>query len=534
MTIHAYAAAALLLWSPHVGSVGQVPGAADAAVRQRASVAPRHVLAQLSALMDEGELSRARTLVEQALRRYPSDAALHNIAGAIDAQQGAYGAAERHFQAAIRADRHLAGAYVNLGRLYQEHAKEDPAAPRKALAVYRELLSVDPANTEALFQAAYLSACAGDWASSRVRLDRLPIDVRSRPQALAVLAVDLAGLADHIRAAEVAREIIRHPGLTEQDLLAVIPALERAKDDVLSELLFAGLDERHLASAGSLRQLGIVNMRLGRLGRAREVLERAFSDGGAPVPLLVDLARVAYKQRDFEGALGYLAHARDLDPNNAEVHFMFGIACVELNLGAEAYDALKKAVALAPGNAYVNYAMGAVAIHRHDPSDALPYFEKYVRLKPDDPRGRFALGAARFYSNDLNAARLDLRQAARSADTAAGAHYFLARIARQENDIETARQEIERALQANPRYADALAEVGWIETRRGEFEAAERSLQQALAIDPDNYAATFNLAALYARTRDPRADEQKTKLEALQAKRAAAAQEFLRIIQVVQ
>ena len=57
----------------------------------------------------------------------------------------------------------------------------------------------------------------------------------------------------------------------------------------------------------------------------------------------------------------YLAHARDLEPGNAEVQFFFGIASIELNLGNEAYDALKKAVALSPENPYVNYAMGAVA-----------------------------------------------------------------------------------------------------------------------------------------------------------------------------
>jgi tetratricopeptide (TPR) repeat protein len=449
-------------------------------------------------------------------------------------QQASYADAERHFRAAIDANPRLPAAYLNLGRFYQEHASEDPGAIRKALAAYGVLLKLDPANVEGLYQTAYLYACIGEWSPSYAALERLPADVRSRPQALVLLAADLAGNGQSSRALQTAAALIDHPDLTEIDLLAALPALERAHDDALLLRLFSGLDRRHLASAASLRQLGLVEGRLGHLDRSREALERAVpSERGPLSSLLLDLARVAYKQKDYEGALGYLAHARDVDPQNPEVHFFFGLACVELNLGSEAYESLKKAVALAPQNPFVNYAMGAVSIHRHEPSEAIPYFEAYVRMKPDDPRGRFALGAARFYGNDFEGARADLEPAARIPETAAGAHYFLGRIARQLNDLDTARDQIVQALQADPHHANALAELGLLQTRAGDYEAAERSLNQALALDRDNYAATVNLAALFARTRDPRRAEQDARLDALQRNRALAGQEFLRIIEVV-
>ena len=508
--------------------------AAQAPPGTRAATAPARLLSELSTLVDKGDLPLARRSVDAALNRFPSDAALLNIAGAIDAQQGAYRAAEHHFQAAIAADSRLAAAYLNLGRLYQEHSADDSEASQKALAVYKQLLVVEPVNAEALFQAAYLTACAGQWAASRGFLNRLPPAAQQRPQALATLAVDLAGLGDGAGARDLAVRLIAEPDLVEEDVLALIPAFDRLDDKTVAEALFAGLDKRQLASAASLRQLGLVTAKHGRFEAARQILERAIDTSGSPtVSLLLDLANVAYRQKDFRGALGYLAHARDLEPHNAQVHFFFGISCIELNLGSEAYEALKKAVALAPDNASVNYALGAVSIHRREPSEAIPYFEAYVRLEPENPRGRFALGAARFYSNDFDAARADLQKAAAVPATAAGAHYFLARIARQSNDLATAQDEIRRALEANPRNADALAELGLLQTRSGEFQAAERSLQDALAIEPDNYAATFNLAALYARTKDPRRDEQQARLAALQEKRAVSAQEFLRMIEVV-
>lgn len=522
-----------VLWAGHATRAEQGRPATEQAPA-RAATAPPQLVSELKDLLEAGELARAKTIVAAALRRYPSDAALHNIAGAIEAQQGQYRSAERHFLAAMQAAPRAAPAYLNLGRLHQEHAGDDPDAAQKALAAYRQLLRIDPFHAEALFQAAYLSAFVGDWSSSRALLDRLPEELRSRPQALAVLVVDVAGIGDQARALEVGTQLLAHPELTEEDVLAVIPAFEHAKQDAMAERLLTGLEARGLASAESSRQLGRVYLRQERFGDARQALERAARAAGMPsAAILLDLARSAYKQKDFQGALGYLAHARDLDAQNAEVHFFFGMTCVELNLGSEAYESLRKAVSLAPDNAYVNYAMGAVAIHRHEPSEAVPYFEKYVQLKPGDPRGRFALGAARFYSNDLEAARTDLDAAAGSPEAAAGAHYFLGRIARQLNHLDKAREEIERALQANHDYADAWAELGLLQTRRGEYAAAEQSLARAIQSDPDSYAAAFNLATLYARTRDPRRQAQEERLKTLQQNREVAAQEFLRMIQVV-
>jgi tetratricopeptide (TPR) repeat protein len=404
-----------------------------------------------------------------------------------------------------------AASYLSRARAYQERAADDPAAAVKAIELYRELLAVDPTNVEALYQSAFLLALQGNFADSRALIDRLPADARDRPQALAVLTADLAGLgaasAASADAMNTAKRLAEHPALTATDIVSILPA-------------FAHMPAR------ADRATGAVVQQLLQALDTRGLIEQPT------VPLLIDLARAAYRAGNPKGALGYLAHARDLEPRNAGVHFFFGVACIDLNLGAEAYESLKKAVALDPGNPFVNYALGAVSIQRHDASEALPYFETYVRLRPDDPRGRFALGAARFYSNQLEAARTDLQQAATHPETAAGAHFFLARIARQLNDLDTARTELDFTLRANPQYADAWAELGLVQTRTAQYADAERSLEKALALDPHHYAATFNLSTLYSKTRDPRRDQQAARLAALQEQRAAQAQEFLRIIEV--
>ncbi len=514
-----------------IGQLDAHPAAARAQ-GSRPALAPPALLRQVNELLGRHELAAARQGLAPALVQFPGDPAVHNLAGVIDAEDRAFASAARHFETAIEIAPRDPAAYENLGRLYQEQSADDPAARAKALDTYRRLLDVQPANAEALYQSGFLLTLDGQFAAARSRIERLPPGLRLEPQVQAVLAVDLAGAKDP-GAAAAARALLADPRLTAPDVMAVMPAFDRLPDDEGPRLLLEGLDRRGLADAAVLESLGQIHARHQRYREARATLERAVAIGGPRVPVLLDLARAADKLGDHEGALGYLAHARDLDPANAIVHFLFGIVCVELNLGSEAYESLKKAVALAPDNPLINYAMGAVSMFRHEPSESLPYFEKYIALTPADPRGRLALGVARFHSGQFDAAAVDLREAVEHPETAAGAHYFLGRIARQANDLAAARREVDAALRLYPKYAEAWAELGLIQTRAGDYAAAERSLGEATTIDPDNYAAAVNLAVLYGRTKDPRQQAHAARLEALQEKRSAQAQEFLRIIEVV-
>jgi tetratricopeptide (TPR) repeat protein len=510
-----------------------VAASSAASLTPQDGVAPEATLRQIAALLERGDAAAARGAIDPALRAFPNDPLLHNLAGVIAAQQGDFAGAETHFQHSIQLAPKNAPAYENLGRLYQERAAAQPTVRAKAIDVYLRLLRADPNNIEGLFQSGLLMMLDGQFAASRAMIERLPRAVRDRPQVLSVHIANLAGAGDLAAARTAIHALAAEAALTENDVLAVLPGLRSDAGDEVATLMLEALDRRHLASARGLRALAMIRVRAGRFADARELLERGVAADGATAPMLVDLAQTAVKLKDNRGALGYLAHARSLEPANPTVHFLFGMVCVEENLIREAYDSLKRAVELDPENPMVNYAMGAVATHRHEPSESLPYFEKYVRLKPDDPRGHFALGTAHFYSNQFDEARPELERAARAPETATGAHLFLGRIARQGNDLPTARREIERALQLNPGLADAWAELGLIQTRTNEFGQAEQSLNKALSIVPDHYAASVNLAALYGRTKDPRARAQAEKVATLIEQRDARAQEFLRIIEVV-
>jgi tetratricopeptide (TPR) repeat protein len=482
-------------------------------------------------LMQQNRGAEARQSLAAACKKFPGDAGLENLLGILEAQEGNRAAAEAAFKRAILRSPGLVGAYLNLGRLYLESAATDPRAPDKALDVYHRALRQQPANPEANYQAAVLLQHRGEYRLALAHLQRLPTEYRQSAQSLAILCGVHAGLGNREQAKATAEALAAHPDFSEADLAGILPALEKAQREDLAVLLLESLASRGAIGNDLLHRLGLFYERQGQLDRARATIEKA----AGPQPstaLLVDLARIAHRQRDNQSALGYLAHARDLEPNNAAVHYFFGMVCVDLALGAEAQVSLGKAVSLDPGNAQYNYAMGVVSSFRHDPAEAIPFLKKFLTLKPDDFQGTLMLGIVYFKSKDYEAAARELARAKSNRQTAATATYYLGSIARLNGRLEEAVRLEQEALAIDPNHVDALAELGQALLQQKQYEQAEKQLQKALAINPDHYAANFNLLTLYSRTRDPRQEALAKRFEEIKKLREERAQEFLRGVEV--
>lgn len=494
---------------------------------------PAKSLDEIQAVIRAGDLTRARTELSEFLNLSPNNPSAWNMLGVVKAQQGDYHGAEASFQKAINLAPGFSGAYLNLGRLYQENVTRDPEALRKGILAYERLLKFEPGNPEANYQSAFLLLKAGSFQASLDHLSRLSAEQQSRSQALAVRCGDYGGLRRPSEAAAAADRLLQSPELQEADVTSILPMLTARHLDGLALQLLNGLAARRLASPPTLFQLAAIDQATGHFEQARATLETvAQMQHSVSVPLLLDLAHVAYRQGDRQGTLGYLAHARELDPNNAAVHFFFGMVCVEMNLTEEAFRSLQKATQLNPNNPYYNYAFGAVIMSREEVRDAYPYFQKYCEEKPNDPRGRLALGSAYFYGHDLDGARKELQSVLAYPQTGATAHYFLGRIANDEGDYRGAKRELLAALRLRPDYADAYAEIGLLNLKQKEYPEAGEALRKALEIAPDNYVANLNLMILYERTKDPRAPTQTKRFQEISKLRQERQKEFLRTIEI--
>src|SRR5882762_6800443 len=487
---------------------------------------------QIQQLIQDHDLAEATRKILEATKQYPSDAGLDNLRGIVEAQQGNYAAAEKSFSQALQREPKFTGASLNLGRLYQESFAADSQARRKALDVYLGVLAYDPKNAEANYQSAALLLEQGKYKDSVDHVSRLPEESQASAQALSIICADYAGLGDRKRTDDAAARLLSNPNFSEPDAQQALLGLGAAKRDDLVISLLESLEKRQPLSPGLLRALGLAYEGMSRLVDARAALERSLTPKSLTVGSLFELARVARKQQDYQGSLGYLAHARDLEPNNAGIHYYFGLVCMDLKLVAEARNSFEKAVQIESENPEYNYAMGVASTFRHDPGEAVPYFEKYLKLKPQDPRGTLALGAALFRAKDYDAAVPRLKEAAMIPEIATRAHYYLGAIALQERRLDEAHIELEQALKSKPDYADALAELGQYYLVQKHYSEAEKQIRRALDIDGDHYSANFYLLTLYTRTGDARQEAQSKRFDDLKKLLAEKTQEFLRIVEV--
>jgi len=480
-----------------------------------------------------GNLTQAQSILTNLVRSHPKDARVHNLLGALKAQQGAFDLAEKHLTEAVRLTPRYTDAYLNLGRLYQENLGKDPKNLEKAIEVYRRVLTYEPARTEALYQLGLLFHLKQENRLSLKYLQELAPGDRLRPQALSLLCADYAALGNQQQADDAANTLVSRMEFTEEDVTVIIPTLRKANRSDLAIRLLQALSGKGPLSVKATESLAFLVAEQGDIKRGIALLD-SLADRHSSLPgLLLQEASLAYSGGLYEQTLGYLAHARDLSPDDARIHLFFGITCMNLGLGMEAIQSFEKALALAPGNAYCHFALGVGILHWQEASKAIPHLEKYCQIRPDDQTGKAALAEAHFLDKDYEAAKQGFLKLVAEPDNKATALYYLGAIARLENSLEEAAGYLQQVLAIEPRHPGALAELGWIQTRKGQFQEAEAGLQKALEADPDHYQGNYNLLLLYARTRNPRLEAQKAAFEKIKQKRWETLTAALRKIEAV-
>jgi len=205
---------------------------------------------------------------------------------------------------------------------------------------------------------------------------------------------------------------------------------------------------------------------------------------------------------------------------------------LQIGLYGESRKALEEAVRMAPDNPMYNLGLGQVISYSNDPSQALPYLTRYHSLRPEDPEGILALGEAYYRAKDYDNASTWLEQALKDNQSAPDAYFYLGRIARQDGHTDQAVADLKNSLTARPDQPDVLAELGQISVTQRDFARAANYLSRALALDNDNYAANFGLLELYARTGDPRRDQQSARFDEIKSKREQEERDMMRVLEI--
>jgi tetratricopeptide (TPR) repeat protein len=502
------------------------------AAAQNNSAQYQQTVVAIQQQIEMGNFDRARTMIAAADNRYPHDGGLANLLGVVEVEQGNNSEAREHFSAAIKCDPKLSSAYMNLSRLDMLTAATDSAMRSEALALSEKAAQLDPRDDEANYQIAMIFVWEEKYPLSLSALKKLSPHAQNQVGAQALLCADRAQLGSRNDADGAAKALAANSDLTEQDADTCLPALLKARRADLIAVIFSASNARQPLSASGLRTLGLAEEASGKLTEARTTLEHAFTADDTKEIVLEDLARIAKAQGDEKGALGYLAHARDMLPDNPSLSYEFGAICLQMGLYGESRKALDDAVKLAPDNPQYNLGLGTVISFSEDPSQALPYLTKYRTLRPQDPAGMFVLGATYFRAKDFDSAVPWLKLATSDANTSADAYFYLGRIARQEGRSDEAVVDLNKSLTARPNHPDVLAELGQISVASGNYAQATSYFGRAIQLESDNYAANFGLLELYARTNDPRREQQSKRFEEIKGRMEQWNRDAMRVLEI--
>jgi Flp pilus assembly protein TadD len=499
---------------------------------QTAAEAYRQTVVSIQQQIEADNFDSARAMIAAAASKYPSDGGLDNLLGVVEIRQGHVEKARLAFSAAIKHDPRLVGACMNLSRIDMQSASDDLSRRAEARRLSEKVLQLDPSNDEAKYQLATIFAWDHSFRRSLDYLESLGQQARKQMSAEALRCADEAELGHPEGASKAATAMAASADLTEEDAMVCLPALRKARRADLIEMIFASAAGHRPLSTAGLRILGLAMEAEGKPEQARATLESAFAANSKSADVLVDLTRVAEAEDDHKGALGYLAHAREIKPDDAALAYEFGAICLKMDLYAEGRKAIAEAVKMAPGNPTYNYELGMIASMGNDPSEALPYLNKFHSLRPRDEAGILALGIACFRAKDYDSALKWLKQAVPGKATAADAHFYLGRIARQEGHLDEAGREFKQSLSMRGDSADVLAELGQVYLANHNYSEATSCFERAIQLDLDNYAANFGLLQLYARTGDQRRDRQSKRFDEIKDKREQRDREMMRAIEI--
>lgn len=230
--------------------------------------------------------------------------------------------------------------------------------------------------------------------------------------------------------------------------------------------------------------------------RALETLEKAthlYPDG---IPTWLKFAEFQYILKQYENALFSLEHIRTLDPQNAEMFFMFGLVFKDMGKIDQALNAFQSAVEQEPDliDAWIN--LGQLFAQKEN-KIALKYFDNALTVNPDNIN---ALKAKAYYLanslDDLEGAIELYKKVNVVAPQYEEGYYDLGLLYLDMDSVDRAWQSFDLAVKNSPTYIRAYYYRALASEKKGDINAAIADMKQILNIDPDFEAAKEALEGL--------------------------------------
>lgn len=219
---------------------------------------------------------------------------------------------------------------------------------------------------------------------------------------------------------------------------------------------------------------------------------------------LQNLSKVLAWAGKYEEAQRLIEVAAAMTPDDAGVHFQFGVCAQREGDLVEAAKHYEQAIRLAPDYVEAHNNLGSVLEELGELQEAMDHFRLAIALNCDDDKAHFNLGKVLLQQGDLEPALEHFRRVVELRPLDAEAYVVLASALVRVGQGDGAVEALERAGELKPRDPDILNKLGSLRAAQGDYADAQDCYRRALGLDANHVGAMESLAWLLATARDAR------------------------------
>lgn len=241
-------------------------------------------------------------------------------------------------------------------------------------------------------------------------------------------------------------------------------------------------------------ELGNLYMDYYKSRLALETMENAGVIFPKRIPTLLKLSEFQLILKQYNRALYSLERIRAIDPDNAEMFFMFGNVFQEMGRTTEAQTALQNAIEQDPELVDAWVKLGEMLSKEKNPL-AKRYLDNALRIAPENIGALVAQGnyLAQVENNLPDA--IELLRKVNIVDPQFEQGYFnLGLLYLDADSLQQAYKSFDLAIKIQPDYAESYFFRGMASKMQGDMAKAKSDFQQALRLKPDYEYAQNELA----------------------------------------
>ncbi|MBV6493147.1 MAG: Lipopolysaccharide assembly protein B [Turneriella sp.] len=214
----------------------------------------------------------------------------------------------------------------------------------------------------------------------------------------------------------------------------------------------------------------------------------------------IDAGKKAFSEKDYIAAEAHFKKALEKEPQNLDARYFLGRTLEAQGKNNLAADEYKKILEKDPNHSKANYYLGRQLYLAQKYVDAERHFAKAAAADEKFAPAQYSLGLSREKQGKVDSALSAYRKASEVDPALTQPHFNSAILLKKQGKYSQALQELSKAGNG----IDVQYQRGEIYLKEKRYSDAKEELSKVVSQKPQHYEATFNLALVYHKLKDPK------------------------------